>query len=69
MSCPICGDYPIFVELDLVDETTNEVRPVAARCFRCGLDIKPEYAHLAKFHLGEIAESGIKKFLKNIGQS
>lgn len=67
MFCHICNAYPMFVELDPVDEKSSIVYPIAAKCFRCGLDIRREDEHLARIHVGEIPEEDIKRFLKDIG--
>jgi len=67
--CKICGGLYLVVAFGLVDEDDphSEVRALAARCPKCGLDIRPEDAYLAHFHVGPVDAQRVDAYLREIG--
>ncbi len=67
--CEICGGLCRVVAFGLVDEEDphSDVRALAVRCPKCGLNIRAEDAYLAHFHVGPIDRERVDAYLRELG--
>jgi hypothetical protein len=68
MSCRVCGSTNLFVRVEPQTPASRSLRVVAARCPKCGLDIREIHRWLAEYHVGPLKDETIEEFLKDIGE-
>jgi hypothetical protein len=67
-SCRICDSISLFVKVEPSAHLQNSLRVLAAKCPHCGLDISEDELYLAEYHVGELDEDEIEKFLRECGE-
>lgn len=67
-SCRVCGSINLFVKVEPLTPAIRSVKVLAAKCPKCGLDIRDKHSFLAEYHVGILPNEKIESFLDDIGE-
>jgi len=67
-TCHICSSINLFVKVEPLTPEIRSLKVLAAKCPKCGLNIREQHRYLAEYHVGELTSEEIENFLKDVGE-
>lgn len=67
-SCRVCGSINLFVKVEPQTPALRSLKVLAAKCPKCGLDIRDMHRSLAEYHVGPLTNEEVEGFLEDIGE-